>query len=205
MADYKTAANDERISKVAEALQANSFEVSVVDDAAAAKQTVLEMIESGKKVLTGTSETLVKSGLDEALNSEPYESVRNDFMQYYGQAENALKMKQIGSAAEVYVGSAHALTEDGKVLVASASGSQLPALAYGAQKVILVVGAQKLAKDLADGINRIEQHTVPLEDKRAQEAYGAGTNFAKLLVLNNSGGGAADRFHVVIVKEAIGY
>lgn len=205
MADYKNVANDERISKVAEALKENGFSVSVVDSLEDAKSTVLDLIPEGKKVFTGTSVTLIETGLDETLNKAPYESVRDEFMQYYGQPENALKMRQTGAASDVYVGSAHALTEDGKVLIASASGSQLPEVAYGGEKVVLVVGAQKLATDLADGIKRIEEHTVPLEDERAQAAYGTGTNFAKLLVLNNSGGGDPSRYHVVIVKQAVGY
>lgn len=205
MVDYKTVATDERVQKVAEALEANDFLTEIVDDLDAAKQAVLDRVEAGAKVFTGTSVTLGESGIDEALNSAPYESVRDNFMQYYGQPEKALQMKQIGSAADVYVGSAHALTEDGKILIGSASGSQLPAVAYGAQKVILVVGAQKLATDLSDGIDRIEQHTVPLEDERAKAAYGFGTNFSKLLVLNNGRGGTEGRIEVIIVKEAVGF
>jgi acyl-CoA hydrolase len=205
MADYGTVANNERIEKVVAALQANDFQPEIVETLEDAKQAVLGKIPAGKKVFTGTSATLIATGLDEALNGAPYESVRDNFMKFYGQPDKALEMKQIGSAADVYVGSAHALTEDGKILIASASGSQIPALVYGAAEVILVVGAQKLAKDLADGVQRIEEHTVPLEDKRAQEAYGSGTNFSKLLVLNNGGGGAPNRFRVIIVKENVGY
>jgi hypothetical protein len=87
-------------------------------------------------------------------------------------------------------------------MIASASGSQFPGEAFGSDKVIFVVGAQKLVKDLAAGLKRIEEHSVPLEDERAQAAYGAGTKFAKLLVINTD---APGRITVVIIKENIGF
>jgi len=39
-------------------------------------------------------------------------------------------MKRLGSAPEWVIGSIQALTEDGKVLMASNSGSQIPAYVY---------------------------------------------------------------------------
>ena len=79
---------------------------------------------------------------------------------------------------------------------------QIPNEVYGATKVIFVVGAQKLVKDLADGIRRIEEYSVPREDKRALAAYGVDTSFNKLLVLNKE---APGRISVVIVKQNVGY
>lgn len=203
MATYTQVANDQTIQNVVQALDANNVDTVVAEDNEAAKEAVLKLIPSGAKVFTGTSETLRTLGLEEVLNSEPYESVRANFMKLAEQPDKALEMKQIGSAADVYAGSAHALTEDGKILIASASGSQMPAISYGAAKVVLVVSAQKIVKDLVAGIQRIEQHVVPLEDKRAQEAYGINTNFSKLLVLNN--GATRGRVHVVIVKQNLGF
>jgi hypothetical protein len=202
MSDYGTVASDERIAKTLEALKANNFDATVVDDLASAKNTVLSQIEDNARVFTGTSATLQEAGLDEALNDSPYRSVRNAYMAFYGQEDKAVEMKQIGSAADVAVSSVHAITEDGKLLIASASGSQLPAEAYGATKVIFVVGAQKLVKDLADGIRRIEEYSVPREDKRALAAYGVNTSFNKLLVFNKE---APGRVSVVIVRENVGY
>ncbi len=203
MTEYMQVAQDEAIQTVVSTLDANNVDTVIVDDLAAAKAAVLSQVPSGAKVFTGTSVTLQDTGLDKALNEAPYESVRANFMKLQEQPDKALEMKQIGSAADVYVGSAHALTEDGKILIASATGSQMPAISYGAAKVILVVGIQKIVKDLAEGIQRIEQHVVPLEDKRAQEVYGISTNFSKLLVLNN--GATRGRVHVVIVKEDVGF
>ena len=67
----------------------------------------------------------------------------------------------------------HAVTRDGTVVIASASGSQLASYAWGAANVIFAVGAQKLVPTLAAAHERIYQHSLPLEDARAQAAYGS--------------------------------
>lgn len=202
MSDYGQVANDDVINTTSDALRKNNFEVEVVEDLAAAKAMVLGKIPAGAHVFTGTSETLRESGLDEALNTEPYKSVRNAYMALYGQEDKALQMKQIGAASDVAVMSAHAVTADGKIMIASKSGSQMPNIAYGATKVIFVVGAQKLVKDLADGVKRIEEYSLPREDKRALAAYGVHSEVRKMLVLNVDEPG---RVSVVIVRQNVGY
>jgi hypothetical protein len=119
-----------------------------------------------------------------------------------GDAEKKKEMKQVSGTPDYLVSSAHALTSDGKIMVASATGSQIAPESYGANQVVLVVGAQKLVKDLNDGLKRIEEHVVPLEDVRALKVYGGHTSFNKLLVLNKEMPG---RVTVFIVKEKLGF
>lgn len=199
---YDQIASDDHIEAAVKSLNANGFETVVVATGDEAKKAVLETIPAGSEVFTATSVTLGETGLDIALNEQPYESVRAKFMPLYGQADKAVEMRRIGSAADYSVGSAAAVTEDGKILVASRTGSQLPNEVYGATHVIFVVGANKIVKDMAEGIKRIEDHVVPQEDVRAQEAYGVGTSFNKLLIFNKEDPG---RVKVFIVKEKLGF
>lgn len=67
------------------------------------------------------------------------------------------------------------LPKTGELLIASNSGSQLPHIVFKSQNLIFVVGAQKIMLTLADAFNRLEKHTVPLEDERMQTAMGMGT------------------------------
>lgn len=203
MSKYAELANDDKIKTTKKALETNNIKVEVVDNLAKAKELVLNKIPDGSKVFTATSTTLIEAELDTPLNTKPFDSVRNEFMQYYGQEDKKIQMKQIGSTSDVTVSSVHAITEDGKLLIASATGSQLPNEAYGASKIIFVVGSQKIVTDLSDGIKRIEEYVVPLEDVRAKEAYGVGTNFSKLLVINNETD--AERITVIIVKQKAGF
>ena len=53
------------------------------------------------------------------------------------------EMRRMGAGPDIAIGSVHAITEQGEVFIASASGSQLAAYAFGAGTVIWVVGSQK--------------------------------------------------------------
>jgi hypothetical protein len=109
----------------------------------------------------------------------------------------------LGAAPEYMVGSVHAITEGGSVVIASNTGSQLPGYASGASHVIWVVGGQKIVSDLDEAIKRIYEYTYPLEDLRAQEAYGINSNVSKLLIVNKEV--IPHRIKVILVKENLGY
>jgi hypothetical protein len=202
MAKYNEVADEATITATLEALKANNFEAQVVEDLATAKKTVLEIIPSGTEVFTAPSVTLQEAGLDRVLNEAPYVSVRAKFKLLSDQPDKAVEMRRIGSAADYAVGSVHAVTKDGYLMIVSATGSQMPSEVYGASHVIFVVGGQKLVTDINDGLKRIRQYTVPLEDKRAQKAYGVSTSLNKLLVIFRENPG---RVQVIIVRQNVGY
>jgi len=200
---YALAATDSEIKKAKAALETNGFKVLVVDNLQQAKNKVEELIPSGSEVFTATSVTLNEAGIEQELNSsDKYVSVRDKFMALMGDPEKAVEMRRIGSGSDWTVGSVHAVTEDGQVVVASATGSQLPNYVYGASNVIWVVGSQKIVPNLSDAFDRIETHTFKLEDKRAQEAYGAHSSLNKLLVYRKETQG---RVTIILVKQAVGF
>jgi L-lactate utilization protein LutC len=200
-ARFKQVADAARIEKAVSALNAKGFAAQSVPNAAAAKEAVLKMVPAGSEVFTYTSATLDATGLTEALNAAPYKSLRDKM---YGLDRNTqgAEMRAIGAAPAFAVGSANAVTETGELMLASATGSQLPAYAYGAGHVVFVVGAQKIVKNLAEANERIETYTLPLEDVRAQAAYGVNSAINKSLVLHGEQPGRID---VVIVAEELGF
>lgn len=200
--NYGQPASEEQIQKTRTALETNGFKVIVVDDLKELKYEVLKMIPKGSEVFTATSRTIDEAGLTEKLNSSDYKSVRNMFMPLYGQPDKQNEMKRIGSASDYAVGSVHAITEDGQVVIASASGSQLPNYVYGAQNFIWAVGSQKLVKDLNQALERIEIHTFPLEDERAQKAYGSHSSINKILIYRKE---TQDRGTVIIIRQPVGF
>src|SRR5258708_14334929 len=113
--------------------------------------------------MTNTSVTLAETGIADAVNDGgPYESALNrmfalDF------ATQAQQMKAIGGQPDYALGSVHAVTPDGTLVIASASGSQLPSYAWAAANVIFVAAAQKLVPTLAPPHDRLYPHTLPLE------------------------------------------
>ena len=193
----------ERLERVAAALTANNFAVEILDDAAAARTRVKDLIPEGASVLTGASETLRLSGIDEDINgSGRYDSIRARG----GAMDRATQMDEIRrllASPDVIMGSVAAVTETGSLVIASGSGSQLPAYAGGSARVILVVGAQKVVPDLSAAMRRVEDHCLPLENDRAMKVYGWPSAISRVLILNAEP--RPGRGTVLLLREAIGF
>jgi hypothetical protein len=193
----------DRLERAASALTENGFAVEILDDAAAARIRVKELIPEGSAVFTGASETLRLSGIDEDINaSGRYDAIRPRGLAM-DRVTDADEIRRVLASPDVIVGSVAAVTETGSLVIASASGSQIPGYAGGAGLAIWVVGAQKVVPDLSTGLRRVEEHALPLESARAQAAYGRPSAINQLLVLNaefHSGRGT-----VLLLREAIGF
>jgi len=200
--NWNTLATKQSVEKTIAALKANGIEAVFVNDGAEAKKKALEMIPKGTEVMNMTSVTLDTIGLPKELNeSGKFNSVRAQLMD---KNVSAREKKMLGAAPEWVVGSVHAVTENGEVLVASNSGSQLPAYAYGSDHVVWIVGTQKIVKDLEEGRKRIYEYVLPLESERAKKAYGVPGSFvSKLLVFNREV--SAGRITVIFVGEVLGF
>ena len=185
------------------ALEEHGFSVEVVGDLDAARQAVLARIPEGASVMTNTSVTLAETGITDAINDAGgrWESARNK-MFALDFASQAQEMKAIGGQPDYALGSVHAVTWDGTLVIASASGSQLASYAWGAANVIFVVGAQKLVPTLEAAHQRIYQHSLPLEDARAQAAYGQHSQVGKILEIHQELPG---RIHVVLIRQRVGF
>jgi len=126
---FTTLADDRTLADTTVALEEHGFSVEIVDDLNAARDAVLARIPRGASVMTNTSVTLEESGIAEAINaSGDYDAVRNRMMQL-DFATQMQEMKQIAGQADYALGSVHAVTRNGVLVIASASGSQLAA--YG--------------------------------------------------------------------------
>lgn len=198
---YNTLPSKEIIDVTIAALKGNNIDAHFAENAAAAKAKALEIIPAGAQVMTMTSVTGDTIGLYSELNDPAkYKPVREVLMDKNADPD---KKRQLGAAPEWAVGSVHAVTQAGELLIASATGSQLPAYAYGAAHVLWVVGAQKIVKDIDDGRKRIQEHTFPLENARAMKAYGVGSGINKMLRINKE---ATDgRLHMILINEVIGF
>jgi len=184
------------------ALEEHGFSVEIVDDLDAAREAVLSRIPAGSSVMTNTSVTLAETGLADAVNDGgQYESARNK-MFALDFATQAQQMKVIGGQPDYALGSVHAVTRDGTLVIASASGSQLASYAWGAASVIFVVGAQKLVPTLEAAHQRIYQHSLKLEDARAMAAYGQHSSVGKVLEIHQELPG---RIHIVLIRQVVGF
>ncbi len=201
--DYSKAAGEDELQKAKQALENNGFKVEILKDMEGAREKVAEIIPEGSEVFTATSTTLDQAGITQDMNeSGKYVSVRDKFMPLAGKPEKAVEMRRIGSGADYALGSVHAVTLEGHLVIASASGSQIPNYAYGASNVIWVVGAQKVVKDLSEALYRLETYTFPLENERAKKAYGSGSSINKILINRKEPSG---RGTVLLLRQAVGF
>ena len=199
---FTTLPDEDTIAASVVALEEHGFSVEIVDDLHAARVAVLARIPDGSSVMTNTSVTLQETGIAAAIDGDgPYESARNRMMAF-DYATQLAEMKAAAGQPDFALGSVHAVTRDGALLVASASGSQLASYAWGAANVIFVVGAQKLVPSVEAARERIYEHSLKLEDARAYAAYGQNSFVGKILEIHQELPG---RIHVVLVRQAVGF
>ncbi|MEA2546220.1 MAG: hypothetical protein QOI09_1493 [Chloroflexota bacterium] len=200
---YATMADDARVKRTAAALEANGIGVLRAADAAEARRIVLDLIPDGSQVHHGASETLEATGIREAIEkSDRLEAIRPRIWSM-DRSTQADEIRRLTASPDVMLGSVHAVTETGSLLTASMGGSQLGPYVSGAGRVILVVGTQKIVSDLEDGLRRIDEYAFPLEDARAQAAYGIHSAVNKVLIINREV--APGRITVVLVDEVLGF
>ena len=202
-AEFTAAAPAHLLERAAAALSAHGFTVEILDDAAAARARIKDLIPNGASVFTAASETLRLSGIEEDLNASGRYRAIKPRIRAMDRATSAEEIRRLAAAPDVVVGSVAALIESGSLLAASASGSQLPAYAGGAAHAIWIIGAQKLVPDLGTALRRLQDHALPLETARAQRAYGRPSAINRLLLLNAEP--VPGRATVLLLREAIGY
>jgi acyl-CoA hydrolase len=199
---FTTLPSEQTLAATVTALEEHGFSVQVVDDLDTARQAVLARIPHGASVMTNTSVTLAETGIADSINDGgPYDSARNK-MFALDFATQAQEMKAIGGQPDYALGSVHAITRDGTLVIASASGSQLASYAWGAANVIFVAGAQKLVPTPEAARERIYQHSLVLEDARAVAAYGQHSQVGKILEIHQELPG---RIHIVLIRQAVGF
>ncbi len=205
MSQFDQLANKESVDKTIEVLKANGINAKFVATGEEAKKEVLSILPEGAEVMTMSSVTIDSLEISkEVQESGKYNSVKNKLNKMDRETQS-LEMLKIGSAPEWSVGSVHAVTEDGHVLIASNTGSQLPAYAGGAAHVIWVVGTQKIVKSVDEGIKRIDEYILNLESARLSKAYGKElkSNPSKLLIVKKEV--KPGRITVIFVGEKLGF
>jgi len=196
-------AEDLRVTRTAAALEANGISVVRAANAAEAKRIVLGLIPDGSQVHQGASQSLEAAGItDEIERSGRYEPLRPRIWSMDRETQGD-DIRRLSSSPDVMLGSVHAVTETGSLVAASASGSQLGPYASGAAKVILVAGTQKIVSDVEEAFRRIDEYVFPLEDARAQAAYGVNSGVNKVLIINKEW--MPGRTTVVLVGEVLGF
>ncbi len=203
---YDTMPEASIIEKTANAIGERGIEVIVVENGADALAKIKDFIPAGASVNNGSSTTLRQIGFIDYLkdNQHGWNNLHEAIiLEKDPEKQAALRKEAVFS--DYYLGSVHAVTQTGELIIASASGSQLPHIVFTSQNLIFVVGIQKITPTYDDAIKRIREYVVPLEDVRMKEAGMGGTVLSKILTIENEPSFMGRKVRLIFVKEQLGF
>ncbi|MFA7209175.1 MAG: lactate utilization protein [Parcubacteria group bacterium] len=192
------------VAKIVSNLEVRNISAEVVDTKEQALDRLKELIPDGAIVMTGSSTTLDQIGFTDLLKSgrHPWKNLKDGIMAEKDSAKQD-ELRKRSVLADYFLGSVHAVAEDGRILDASATGSQLPAYAFTSPNVIWVVGVQKITKDLENAFIRLREYVFPLEDQRMKNNGYAGSVIGKVMLFEKEF--FPGRVHIVFVRQSLGF
>lgn len=149
------------MKEIAKKLEKRGFSVHETANAAEARELLLSMIADAKSVGVGGSMTVKELDVADALLSQG-----KKVYWHWLPGANAAEMRAAAMFSDVYLCSANAVTEDGKLLFIDGTGNRVAALAFGPKRVILVIGSNKLSGDETTATQRIREQACGPNGKR---------------------------------------
>jgi L-lactate utilization protein LutC len=203
---FDALAGKEAVEKTSKALAEHNFIPETVETSAEALARIKELIPAGASVMNGSSTTLQEIGFVDYLKggTHGWNNLHATVLAETDKEKQALLRKQ-SVVSDFYLGSAHAITETGEIVVASNSGSQLPHLAFTSPNIILVVSTKKIVPTLADAFERVDSYVLPLEDVRLMGQYGVHTAHSKTLILHKENPMMGRKVRLIFVAEMLGF
>lgn len=204
--NYTVLASPNILEKTVGSLKGNNFQPIVVRNKEEAIEVIKQLIPPGASIMNGTSATLNEIGFIDYIKSDTH-NWNNLHAPIVAEPDpvKQLSLRNQALFAEYYLGSVHALTETGEMVIASNTGSQLPHLVFTSPNLILVVGSNKIVTTLDEAFKRLREQVIPLEDERMKKAYGIGTTWAKTVILHKENPMMGRNIKVIIVNEKLGF
>ncbi len=203
MEDHQKTKNN--IEKTIKSLEEKGYEVSLVKSGSEALKEIVKTIPEGSSVTNGSSVTLEQIGYIDLVENEKQNwldlgtKIRKEEDQ-----EKRAKMRKDSSISDYYVGSVHALIENGDYLVASNTGSQLPHIVF-TSNLIFVISTKKIVSNLSEAMQRLTEIVVPLEDEHMKKLYGTGTMLNKIVVSKGEAPMIGRKVKFILVEEDLGF
>lgn len=160
MDPIRTKRNDVLAEKVIAGLESRNMSGYYVQTKEEALAKALELIPVGSKVTKGGSMSVVEIGLLDALKNGDYDFCDRDKVADKRSAE------LFAYDADVFLGSANAITEDGVMVNIDGNSNRVSAYAYGPRKLVLIVGMNKVTKDIDHALKRARNEAAPINTQR---------------------------------------
>lgn len=174
-----------------------------------ALKIALSLIPEGSKVTKGGSMSVAEIGLEEAMKNGKYEYCDRD------KATDKRAAELFAYDADVYLGSANAITNDGVLVNIDGNSNRVSAFAYGPRKLVLIVGMNKVAGDVDAAMKRARNEAATMNAQR----FGLSTPCSKTGTCMNCKSMDTiccnflitrferhkDRVHVILVNDSLGF
>jgi hypothetical protein len=207
MSNFDTLATKEIVEKTAAELKKRNIEPIIVNTKEEALAKIKELIPAGASVNNGSSKSLEAIGYVDYLKSEQHPW--NNLKARYTAEKDPVKQAELRRQAilsDYMLGSVHAVTQDGQILVASNTASQLPGYVQSAKNVIWVVGTQKIVVSLDDAFRRLKEYVYPLEDQHMKSiGVSEGTFISKMLIIEREPTLTKRKVYMILVNEKLGF
>ena len=201
--------NELLAQKVIKGLESRNMSGYYAKDKAEALAKALDMISEGSSVTMGGAMSAHEIGLVDALKKGNYDFIDRD------NYEDKRAAMLAAYDADFFLSSANAMTDDGIIVNIDGNSNRVSAIAQGPKKVIFIVGMNKVCSDLDSAMKRARNVAAPINAQR----FGLNTPCAKTgacmdckspdticcqsLITRFSR--HADRIHVILVNDNLGY
>ncbi len=206
--DFSVPSSPEHIQKAIQSLIDRGIEVKYLETKESALEQLKSMIPAGASIMTGASVTLEQIGFITYLMEEqhPWNYLKKEILKETD-SKKRTDLRRKATSADYYIGSVHGISEDGEIVIASATGSQIPAYAYTSPNIIWVAGIQKIVPNLDLGIRRIREYAYPREDLHMKKLYGdqSGSLIGKILIYERESPLVQRKIHLLLVNETLGF
>lgn len=204
---FSSLPTSESIDRTIKAVEARGVSVVSVQTKEAALSAVLRLVPDGASVMMAASSTLKEIGFEELLKSGKHQW-RNLRAEIFAEKDPSRqsRLRKEATLADYFLGSIHAITETGEIIIASATGSQLAPYAFSSSHVIWVAGAQKIVPTIDAAFRRVREYLLPREDQRMKKTFGenASSFIGKMLVFEQEAPYLRRSVTLVLINEALG-
>lgn len=192
------------VERTMHALRQRNIGVRYVATKEEARTAVLDLLPPGARVATGGSTTLHQLGViaDLSRDESGYEYLNKQWLAENDPEKRNRLRASASVAADYFLGSVQAITESGEVIAADAGGSRQGPYVFGPPHVIWVAGTQKIVPTLEDGLRRLREVALPLEDQRMKSTGLPGSRIGKIVIYEWE---RPNRIELILVGEALGF
>lgn len=174
-----------------------------------ALKIALSLIPEGSKVTKGGSLSVSEIGLLDAMINGNYDFCNRDA------ATDKRAAELFAYDADVFLGSANAITNDGVLVNIDGNSNRVSAYAYGPKKVVLIVGMNKVAGDIDEALKRARNSAATMNTQRfglstpctktgkCMDCKSIDTICCNFLITRFER--HKDRVHVILVNDNLGF